>query len=625
MKILLISTSFNSFTQRTYVDLGAEHDVTVEFGHRPDIMREAVDLFEPDLILCPFLKQAVPEDIWKNHPTIIMHPGIIGDRGPSSIDWAIMEERSEWGMTALEADAEMDAGAVWSTHNFALPLAPKSYVYRALAAEAGMKGISEVVEKLKALRAHAPKARATPAAKSAYADTSAAHTYSRSEYSALFPLLASDNSNLCGSLRPSMKQTDRRIDWARDDTQTIVRKIHAADGFPGVLDRIFDHDYFMFGAHFEDELGTTSEASPGEILAVRHGAICRRTADGAVWITHLKRKGGANEYFKLPATMALPPERFDGVPISSVMTLSDGNGRRTFKEIHYVERNDVGYLFWEFYNGAMSTEQCERLAAAIRAARLRPTKVLAFMGGRNFWSNGIHLNVIEAASDPALESWRNINAMDDVVQEILTVDDRLTISAIGANAGAGGVMLALAADRIFVRDGVILNPHYKAMGLHGSEYWTYSLPKRVGRDRAMELTNACLPINAEMALMIGMVDAVLEGDADSFRLAIESTAAALAQDKDYTTILARKRAARASDEAEKPLSLYRHEELSEMWNNFWGAGSDYHLARRNFVHKIDCSRAPSRIAKHRLGFGDVPTQKTTPACRSEALETVPHF
>jgi putative two-component system hydrogenase maturation factor HypX/HoxX len=32
-----------------------------------------------------------------------------------------------------------------------------------------------------------------------------------------------------------------------------------------------------------------------------------------------------------------------------------------------------------------------------------------------------------------------------------------------------------------VRDGVMLNPHYKNMGnLYGSEYWTYLLPRRVG-------------------------------------------------------------------------------------------------------------------------------------------------
>ena len=52
--------------------------------------------------------------------------------------------------------------------------------------------------------------------------------------------------------------------------------------------------------------------------------------------------------------------------------------------------------------------------------------------------------------------------------------------AMRGNAGAGGVFMALAADKVFARHHVVLNPHYKSMGnLYGSEYWTYLLPKRL--------------------------------------------------------------------------------------------------------------------------------------------------
>ena len=55
------------------------------------------------------------------------------------------------------------------------------------------------------------------------------------------------------------------------------------------------------------------------------------------------------------------------------------------------------------------------------------------------------------------------------------------MAAIRGNAGAGGVFLGLAADRVVAASGAVFNPHYKNMGnLFGSEYWTYLLPQRVG-------------------------------------------------------------------------------------------------------------------------------------------------
>ena len=58
------------------------------------------------------------------------------------------------------------------------------------------------------------------------------------------------------------------------------------------------------------------------------------------------------------------------------------------------------------------------------------------------------------------------------------------VAALEGNAGAGGVLLALAADLVWTRPGVVLNPHYQGMGgLYGSEYWTYLLPRRVGGAR----------------------------------------------------------------------------------------------------------------------------------------------
>ena len=96
-------------------------------------------------------------------------------------------------------------------------------------------------------------------------------------------------------------------------------------------------------------------------------------------------------------------------------------------------------------------------------------KIIVLMDGDDDWSNGIHLNHIEANEDPAEESWRNINVMDDLVYEVVTTTDKLVIAALACNACAGGAILPLAADFLACRDGVVLNQHYKNMGwLYGS-------------------------------------------------------------------------------------------------------------------------------------------------------------
>ena len=156
-------------------------------------------------------------------------------------------------------------------------------------------------------------------------------------------------------------------------------------------------------------------------------------------------------------------------------------------------------------------------ARRIFARSLAPDGVIALLGGPDFWFNGIHLNAIEASADPAKESWLNINAMDDLIFEMLNTMSHFVIAGLRGNAGAGGALLALAADRAYAMSGVVLNPHYRSMGeLYGSEYWTYALPRRVGQARAMELTQACQPLGAKAAREIGFLDDAFGEDANSF-------------------------------------------------------------------------------------------------------------
>jgi putative two-component system hydrogenase maturation factor HypX/HoxX len=571
MRILFLTSAYNSLSQLAHLELTERgHLVSVELALSDTAMTEAVDLFQPDLIVAPMLKRAIPEAIWRSRTCLIVHPGVKGDRGPSSLDWAIQQAQELWGVTILAANEDMDAGDIWASEVIHIPklTVSKSTLYRTRITEAALRALITAVERVE-------RGDFVPEALD-YART-----------------------GVWGTNRPIMTQAHRAIDWSKMTTSSVARRIRAADSFPGVADTVLGDEYLLFGAHEEDRL----KGPPGELLATRNGAICRGTVDGAIWITHLRRRH--SNAIKLPAVVALG-EKASGVP-ESLLAVDAALDHQTYREIQYVERGPVGVLSFEFYNGAMGTEQCRRLTAAFAFARSRPTRVIVLAGGRDFFSNGIHLNLIEHAADPAQESWDNINAIDDLVHAILDTPSHLVVSALRGNAGAGGVMLALAADHVWARAHTVLNPHYALMGLHGSEYWTYLLPKRVGEAAAAELTESCLPISSAGAVLIGLIDAVFGDDLAQFEEMVEPRAAALATSGSYDTWLREKAARRAHDEAIKPLAAYRTEELARMWENFFGADRSYHEARRRFVRREPPIVTPAHLALHRR---DIETRAT---------------
>ncbi|MGL6111975.1 MAG: enoyl-CoA hydratase-related protein, partial [Rubrivivax sp.] len=536
------------------------HEVAVEFDISDAVTIEAVALFQPALVIAPFLRRAIPEAVWRQTVCLVVHPGIVGDRGPSALDWAITDDERQWGVTVLQAEGQMDAGPVWAAETFAMRDATKSSLYR-----------NEVTE---------GAARAVVAAVQRFAEIGVPP--------------ATDATARRGRWRPLMQQVDRRIDWQRDDTQTVLRKIRASDGTPGVLDQLFDTPCHLFDAHPE----VRAEAGPpGHLIGRRHEAVLRATADGAVWIGHVRRADQSGS-FKLPTALAFPVEsaRLTDHPVA----IDAPAGTSGWREIRYVAEGEVGTLHFPFYNGAMSTAQCERLSAALRFALAHPARVLVLFGGADFWSNGIHLNVIEAADSPADESWRNINAIDDLTQTLIEATDRVIIAAMQGNAGAGGVFMALAADQVWARDGVVLNPHYKNMGnLYGSEYWTYLLPRRLKSMAPGDIMAHRLPMSAAQAARTGLIDAVLGGDLPQFRAQVLQRAAALAAGADIPELLRAKRQQRERDEALKPLAAYREEELARMRRNFYGFDPSYHIARSNFVRRVAPSWTPRHLAIHR--------------------------
>ena len=224
------------------------------------------------------------------------------------------------------------------------------------------------------------------------------------------------------------------------------------------------------------------------------------------------------------------------------------------------------------------------------------------LGGDDYFSNGIHLNEIETADDPAEESWRNLNAIDDLVKDIVETESHLVISALAGDAGAGGVPLALAADYVLAREDIVLNPYYQHMGgLYGSEYWTYLLPRRVGPSTTARLTGAPFrAVGTGEAVRIGLIDAVLGEDLESFRMRTARFAERIAHDGLHQRRLEYKQLRRSHDERIKPLEAYRQEELAQCRRCFFGPDSGYHDARQRFVYKLpprdSAGEEPVRVA-----------------------------
>lgn len=550
MRILFITHSFNSLAQRLYCELSSlGHQISIEFDIADDVTEEAVALFKPELIVAPFLKRAIPESIWSKHVCLIVHPGIVGDRGPSALDWAIQLGEASWGVTVLQAEAEMDAGPAWGSAVFPMRQAMKSSIYRNEVTEAAVQAV-----------------------------LSAVNRYEMGDFVPKRP---------DGQAHALMQQSDRVIHWHLDSTAHILSRLHAADGFPGVADNLFGEPCHLFDAWPE----ATLRGEPGSLIGRRETAICRATRDGAIWIGHVKTKGG----IKLPATLALPAANdLPVLPLDGYWAAQSA----TWQDISYEEAGSVGFLSFEFYNGAMSTVQCQRLKAAFLWAAERPTKVIVLCGGTDFWSNGVHLNTIEAAESPADESWANINAIDDLAEAVLCCKRQFTVAALAGNAGAGGCFLARAADYVWVREGVMMNPHYKNMGnLYGSEFWTYLLPPRVGEAGAQAIMRHRLPMTASESVNLGFYDACLPGP--GFAVDVARRAVELAVAPDFSERLAAKQAKRLADEASKPLAAYRAEELKEMSRNFYGFDPSYHVARYHFVARSLNSWTPRHLARHR--------------------------
>ncbi|KAK0289073.1 hypothetical protein LTR35_000448 [Friedmanniomyces endolithicus] len=652
MKILFLCTAHNSLSQRLHTVLATSHEVTVEYAISDEIMISAATLAQPDLIICPFLTTLVPRQLYEFWLTIIIHPGPPGDAGPSALDWVLMGDdgsidnprellqtldhgpaqpgRTHWGVTVLQAIEEFDAGPVWAFEQFPIDIdgvgVTKSEMYRGPITRAAVTATLRAISRIE--DAALTTAHDYAGAMKSYVGCGLAiHHMTYSAYLKPRPdfgrLSVTEQLLFQGGRlhhRPLLKAADRDFDVIRHTAVQISRRIRSVDSQPGVLSGAFGYPLYVYGGLVDEGIGrchqTPIDICGTRILATRDSAVCIATCDGkAVWIMHIRRPKTKTDkalHPKVPATLGLmqlgilQAERVHQLhaPLFSQWMRSS---MPTFQEVWIdltldANANKTAYLYFNFYNGAMSGEQCSHLIDAMNHILEQhtpdnPLRAVVLMGG-SYFSNGIALNVIEASDDPAGESWMNINRINDVMSILLhdfPQRNILTVAAVRGNAAAGGVALAAACDFVIAGSDVVLNPAYRAVGLHGSEYHTLSDSGRCGSSGASLLTRSMTPMSPLQAQAMGLVDFVFPSGPDLDE-SVRFHVVMLTSNPDV------RRGHWKSNVDLSPASLARTraQELSEMSKDFWSARSvRYHSRRHDFVRKVKPEQTPLRFATHR--------------------------
>jgi len=203
----------------------------------------------------------------KSRPFLIVHPGIAGDRGASSLDWAILEKQPEWGVTVLEANEEMDAGDIWSTHNFKVPgNATKTGLYNGGVADTAVQCVVDAVSR------YCQDIDATP---------------------------LEGNHKAMGELKRNMKHADRTLNWSSMTAEEIVRRVRMSDTSPGALTEFnmstVNKKIRVFDAHVENAQHCSranyllKKGAPGEPVArQRKGVLVKTADDQGVWFGQMK-------------------------------------------------------------------------------------------------------------------------------------------------------------------------------------------------------------------------------------------------------------------------------------------------------------------------------------------------
>jgi putative two-component system protein, hydrogenase maturation factor HypX/HoxX len=483
---LLLSSAFGGATMAAYCWL---RDRGIRTAFQPATSASkmiAADLrHSPDLLFAPTLTARVPAELLGR--VVINHPGRLGDRGASAIDWGRYRRERFGGTTLLLAADGWDTGDVVHTTTYPYPAEPatKSWIYSHLNRAAMFRGLEHLTGSA------APVARP----------------------------LNYDHADVLGGWNEPMRQDDCTVDWSLS-AEEIVWRAAARDGAPGIRAQLLGRAVSIFDVHVSgptrgDQGQVVGWAADGAIRV----AAGPRNGDGpreSIWIGFVKPSTEDGQAaFKQPAAWwlrdvagHLPAQRTDPDPYVA------------YRPITTQQHGSVAIITASAYNGAWYTRFCQSVAVTIAAAARRPEvdQIVVRGGGAGPFGNGIHLNHIYGASRGAggttaalqREAEANIRAINEVALALFRArrNGVSVIILLDGDAGAGGAFLSLCGDVVVAVPGRTFNYHYRGMGgLTGSEFHTLTLPFRVMDEGARtRLLHDCLPLSAYQAHRHGLVD-----------------------------------------------------------------------------------------------------------------------
>ncbi len=230
---------------------------------KPEVWEEFKTL-SPDLVVMAYVTLFVPEEFLNipTHGTIQYHPSLLPEhRGPSSINWPIIQGKTRTGLTIFWPDNGLDTGPVLLQKEVEISESDTlGSVYFDRLFPMGVEAMLEAVDLVKAGNA---------------------------------PRIAQDDSK--STYESWCKAEDVGVDWNKS-TAEIHNLIRGADPQPGAWTTLAGKKVQLY----DSARGAPADGQPGAVTSVEEAGLSVATGDGTVVVARVRprdgKKMGASEF-----------------------------------------------------------------------------------------------------------------------------------------------------------------------------------------------------------------------------------------------------------------------------------------------------------------------------------------